>query len=283
MKRVACIGSLRSSADDPTISSQFMDIYSSLTAFNEENGIQGIFLVLGDSFFHVMEGESTKLANCIYKLNKEQRISGVSIVLNQAMEKGIFSSWSIRHMMKASDEQVKFMARLKKVIGDDLKPQSDHDQIRIDSFFGRVEMENIAVNGSRSDRFSQMNAGYPAKGQKDYKNSVVYLTAWPKPSQLKLTPDYIRICSRLVSRPVEFDKLAAQKLCSSDAALTDCLSVLDGLGLLVKKKGSAGTGLEVVSSRSLPSARERKASSDRFGSVLRQFIESKRANGGISK
>ena len=274
MKRIACISTLISQPDDGDASTQLMALYNSTRVYNREHDITGVFLVSESNCLQIMEGNSESLASAIYRIGREKRMSDLSVVMNCHTDVAEFSGWKIRFINDKADAHLDFITKLKATVADKIEAKSSADSARLERFFGRADasaerpIERLAAPSVVS---------LDSKAPKSYEDSVVSIASWPRPTQMRLTPELIRLCSNLIKRPAHFERILALQLCSSKATLSRYLASLDGLGLLRIHSSVSGPNLRVVDgSTAQPDMDDEavKKPSDRFSRVLRRFIAS---------
>ncbi|CAA0101875.1 BLUF domain-containing protein [Zhongshania aliphaticivorans] len=275
MKRIACISTITQHPDEGDASTQLMELYNSTRVYNRENDITGVFLVSGSSCLQIMEGNAESLASAIYRMGRDSRLSDFSVVMNCNNDIAEFSGWKIRIISSGANAHLDFIARLKETLADKIQAKNNHDNARLDSFFGKPE---LSANVQPPTLAAPTDVNSTSK--KTYDNCVISVSAWPRPTQIRMTPELIRICSNLTKRPAHFERILALNLCSSTEKLTHYLSALESLGLL-KTHSSVGTpNLRVVNNppKATNAATQTVSSTaDRFSRVLKRFIASAKA------
>ncbi|WP_269617511.1 BLUF domain-containing protein [Zhongshania sp. BJYM1] len=274
MKRIACISTITTQPDEGDASTQLMALYNSSRVYNRENDITGVFLVSDSSCLQVMEGNAESLASAVYRMGRDPRISDFSVVMNSTADVAEFSGWKIRIISAGTDAHLDFVARLKEIVADKIQAKSSHDSTRLESFFGTPK---LAANSQPPKLAESTSTGTSSTRKKVYDDCVVSVSAWPRPTQMRMTPELIRLCSNLTKRPAHFERILALKLCSSTEKLTHYLSILESLGLLKTHSSVGAPNLSVVSNQSITTNTTASAASttaDRFSRVLRRFIAS---------
>ena len=166
--------------------------------------------------------------------------------------------------------------RLKESLADKIQAKSSTDKTRLESFFGRPELPTPTPTTTLATP-TPAPANISSTSKKIYEDCVVSVSAWPRPTQMRMTPELIRLCSNLTKRPAHFERILALKLCSSNEKLTHYLSVLESLGLLKTHSSVGVPNLRVVSNPSISANTAEQPvnkTADRFSRVLRRFIAS---------
>ncbi|WP_339674051.1 BLUF domain-containing protein [uncultured Zhongshania sp.] len=276
MKRIACISTITTQPDEGDASTQLMALYNSTRVYNRENDITGVFLVSDSSCLQIMEGNAESLANAIYRIGRDPRISDFSVVMNCNADAAEFAGWKIRIIGAGTDAHLDFIARLKESLADKIQAKSSTDKTRLESFFGRPELPTPTPTTTLATP-TPAPANISSTSKKIYEDCVVSVSAWPRPTQMRMTPELIRLCSNLTKRPAHFERILALKLCSSNEKLTHYLSVLESLGLLKTHSSVGVPNLRVVSNPSISANTAEQPvnkTADRFSRVLRRFIAS---------
>lgn len=282
MKRIACISTIVGPSGEEDSSTKLMALYNSTRVYNRENDITGVFLVSEKNCLQIMEGSSESLANAVYRISRDDRISDFSIVMNSQTKGDEFAGWTIRFINNASASHHSFLAKLQNQCFSDIQPKSDLDRERLKCFFGHARTAN-----KNPEKTLKKIAAYPGSNSaatetsKHYNENVVSISTWPRPTQLKMTPELIKLCSNLAKRPAHFERILAQNICSSPEKLNSYLSALERLGLLKIHATANGPNLRVIGRPSPESTPESNAAiqptekaADRFSSVLRRFLAS---------
>lgn len=272
MKRIACISTITTQPDEGDISTQLMELYNSTRVYNRENDITGVILISDSSCLQIMEGNSESLASAIYRMGRDPRISDFSVVMNCNADIAEFAGWKIRILGNGTDAHLDFVARLKETLADKIQAKNNNDRTRLERFFGKQEINTNVAAPKLTEPTSISRTS-----KKIYDDCVLSVSAWPRPTQMRMTPELIRLCSNLTKRPAHFERILALKLCSSNEKLTHYLSVLESLGLLKTHSSVGAPNLRVLSNTpSIANTAEQPVSktTDRFSRVLRRFIAS---------
>jgi hypothetical protein len=276
MKRIACISTITTQTDEGDAVTQLMALYNSTRVYNRENDITGVFLVSDTSCLQIMEGNAESLASAVYRMGRDPRISDFSVVMNSNTDAAEFAGWKIRIISTGTDAHLDFVARLKESLANKIQAKNDIDSTRLACFFGKPELSE-KLHTPTVAAPTPIPASISSTSKKIYDDCVLSISGWPRPTQMRMTPELIRLCSNLTKRPVHFERILALKLCSSTEKLTHYLSVLESLGLLKTHSSVGIPNLRVVSNPSIAANTTEQAVSktaDRFSRVLRRFIAS---------
>lgn len=279
MKRIACLSTISEQPEQGNASAQLVDIYNSTRIFNREHDVTGVFLVCQKHVLQIIEGDGKALANLIYRFGRDSRCQDLSIICNQQASSSQFQGWTIRFIGQGGNNHSAFLQKLENILGSDVDCKSAHDRERFNLFFSSAFSGTQARPADPSESavaVPDVKPGAPANvvplerqgARNAYQKSVISLVRWPKPSQLKLTHDMIKLCSRLVGKPVLYERLCATGICQSESTLLQYLSSLDRLGLL----RTHAEAEPAWSCQAVPAVTQAEGSADRFSKVLRRFL-----------
>lgn len=278
MKRVACLSTIQSSPTDASSSFQVIEIFNSTRAYNLENQITGSFIVYGQYLLMVIEGDSTHLGNIIFNFRNDPRLQDFSLILNTVVDTQEYKSWGIKLLKRGAEGQDKIYDKLQSIFVHTTELKSDLDKQRLKCFLTPPQDVNAKVNvapatvpnkeqGATSENVRKeprlLQAG-------DFSDSMISLSGWPKPGRVRMCPELMRICARLVGRPHKFNDLLQENVVASENALVAHLNSLYKLGILRKHKLDEKPPLVGINGGLVDSPKS--SSADRFSSVLRNFL-----------
>ncbi|CAA0092556.1 Uncharacterised protein [Zhongshania aliphaticivorans] len=272
MKRIACISTINGLENNGDFSSSLMDLYNSTRVHNRENDITGVFIISGSNCLQIMEGNATSVANAIYRMGRDKRISDLSVVMNCNEESPEYRGWNIRFINAGTGSHLEFITKLKKKLANKItaKTRSDHERL--------AQLFNDSTNSKKTSKITPLantSAAENFKPASSYKKHVLSISSWPRPNQLKMSPELISLCSNLMRRPIHFERILSLKICASEKNLVLNLAALDDIGLLKQHIDNDAKNINQADSRKTSptntSSTSRK-SSDRFSRVLRRFI-----------
>ena len=265
MKRIACIGRL-SSATRSQLCEHVLDIFNQSRIFNASKQIHGIFLVHQDIIFQLLEGSQDKLGEAIYKARRDFGIDELTIIANYSCDKALFSSWNMRYIRPGGHTTQSHLEKIRTELAPHLK--SDHSGAL--ALFNAIFAAEPEAPLTGSD---QPAATQPAdEGTADaeiFHQRLMSIRAWPKASQIKLTPEVMKACALMSKGKISFHELGQRNLWKSDAEITHFLSQLNRFGILVLSPLSAPANDSVSPA---PAQQEPAPSGDRFGMLMKKFL-----------
>lgn len=89
---------------DEDLESEIGAILASAMRHNRRDGITGLFLLVGNRFLQLIEGEEPTLHKCMNRIEADHRHSGITILIQRPIEKRLFPKWSM-HYFRMSEEQ----------------------------------------------------------------------------------------------------------------------------------------------------------------------------------
>ncbi|GAB3378461.1 BLUF domain-containing protein [Spongiibacter taiwanensis] len=280
MKRIACLSTLSEPSERGNTSAQLVDMYNSTRIFNREHDITGVCLVCQQHVLQIIEGDSTALAKLIHRFRRDPRCQDLSVIFDQQASSTQFQGWTIRFIGQGGNNHNAFMQKLEHLLGGRVDLAFARDSERFKLFFQGGVGSGLAQPADSTEGVTENPAapanGVPAEGQgarNAYQKSVISLVRWPKPSQLKLTHDMIKLCSRLVRKPVLYERLCATGICQSEPVLLQYLASLEHLGLLRTHIESETNPIRQDERDVL----QGEDSADRFSTVLRRFLLASKA------
>lgn len=275
MKRVACISSIKSVSEDAPRSFQVIELFNSTRNYNLEHAITGVFIVCKESILMVIEGESNTLGNVVFKVRNDSRLDQFSLIMNEDIDTPEFNSWGIKTLNRARDCNERIYEKLDTIFGSDFSVSSNADKVRLEKFLlkpAQNEERVVCFNEAKTKKEIEANCKDELISH-DFHDKILSISSWPKPGKIKLCPDLIRICSRLVGRPHSFDDLAANKVVPSESILVGHLISLRQVGILHEHEDQQDSPL-VANGSNL--SVQKPQSSDRFGALLKNFLTSAR-------
>lgn len=276
MKRVACISTIQSSPGDASFSFLVMDIFNSTRSYNVEHKITGAFVVFSNYLLMIVEGESTSLGNLIFEFRNDERLDEFSLVLKEDISTPSFSNWGFKLLKEGGDGQERIFAKLNSVFQNNLVFNSHADKDRMSCFL------QPSAKSSGASKSADQSAAPPKKKPKapitkssaqdpvDFSESMLSLAAWPKPGRIKLCPELMKLCARLISRPHKYEDLLKAKITPGDESLQSYLNALYNLGIL--RKYSVDDKPPLVGIIGGKTENEKATSTDRFSAVLKNFL-----------
>lgn len=256
-------------------------MYNSTRIYNREHDVTGVFLVSKNHVLQIIEGDGQALGNLIYRFGRDTRCQDLSVVYNQHTSSSQFQGWTIRFIGESSNNHSAFLQKLDQILAGNIDLKNPTDRQRYDVFFSGLVSGTVpapapagqpgieALIPTAKPPLADNVVPLARQGARNaYQKSVISLSRWPKPSQLKLTHDLIKLCSRLVGKPVLYERLCATGICQSESVLLQYLSSLDHLGLL---RTHANAESPRVTEVDMPVPRM-EGTADRFSKVLRRFL-----------
>lgn len=80
------------------------DILNTSQTNNQKDGITGLFLLVENRFLQLLEGEETKVKECLNRIKLDPRHSDVKVVMARTIEKRSFPDWSMYFHRLNGDE-----------------------------------------------------------------------------------------------------------------------------------------------------------------------------------
>ena len=270
MKRVACLSTIQYDPDEASASSQIIDVFNSIRRFNQDNKLTGAVIVADRYLLMIIEGEATLLGNIIFKVRQNQRLKEFSIILNESISQLEFSNLCIKLNKDNSDGHNKIYTKIHRLLDQKVDIKSKKDEQRLDVFIHPEIIANYDKIASSQQRPVAVDISRPKNLPTTFINTVISLSSWPKPGKIKLCPELMKICARLMGKPQRFEDLLRSKVVTSETALNDHLRNLYQLGILRKHDDS--TKPQLISISGGLSGTHKPSPNDRFGSVLRNFL-----------
>ncbi|MCY4045342.1 MAG: BLUF domain-containing protein [Cellvibrionales bacterium] len=289
MKRVACLNTLLTSPEDPKASEKLMDLFNSVRLYNKEQRVNGVVLVSDNALLQILEGESHVLAELIYRFSRDTWTKDTSVILNTDIDVPLFNNWRLKFVKSSTAKNDQYLRKIHKAIVADINVTTPQDERRLALFFSSsllyASLKKVPEAAEEKE-----------DGQNTFVNKRLSLAAWPKPSQIKPSPEIFKLCSLLSRREAMYETLKQLDLFESAAHLDNCLYLLDGFGLLISatvKEAIVDNASDdkvivdkTVIDNELPSNRKPQIAlvtsntkpmkkdnpSDRFSQVLRKFI-----------
>ncbi len=276
MKRVACLCTIQSDSSDT--SSQVIEVFNTIRSFNHNNQITGAVVVDHCYLLMIVEGESNYLGNIIFKVRQDPRLKDFSLILNEPIDRLGFSSLCIKLNRDGAESHNKIYDKIHRLLSNNVDLKSKIDEQRLDVFlqadFISADHTFGAHNNSCATPPVKIQLSKPGETITSFSNSVVSLSAWPKPGKIKLCPELIKVCARLVGKPHRFDDLLKANIVTSESALNKHLNDLHQLGIL--KKHSSAVKPQLIGISGGLSSPPKPPTNDRFGTVLRNFLSAAR-------
>ncbi|MDY6918988.1 MAG: BLUF domain-containing protein [Pseudomonadota bacterium] len=274
MKRIVCLCTLPQSFQD-NLSAYLMDAYDDLRKFNIEYDIKGIFIVYRNTVLLVLEGEGKAVARAAYKTRMDTRFKTCSIIVNCKIETPYFNRWSIRLVKPDSESQQLFLNRLKKELEKDFVFESPKDRKLYEDIY--IAERNQVPAGAPA----ASGAGAPQAQELKHSDLVQYsvsLSAWPKPTQMKLTPPAMKTCSLISNRFVPYQTLIDRKIWPTEADLEQFINLLYSLETLSLKMYQQPAGVSPAQAEPQKTAEQKTSEKqDRFSQLIKKFITSPRS------
>lgn len=261
MKCIACIGSLSASANLRPADA-IVTLYNELRINNARQMIKGIFLVSHTTLLLVMEGETSDLALIQYKLRRDERLSDLSVIASSDISHHLFNNWQIRFFKQGSNSHHIYFEKLHQYLEPSLRLHNTLDKQRYSLFLHEQPGANVYALPSSSSATTTA-----AQGTQDYSDKLFSITAWPKPTQIKLTPRIMRACSLLSSRHIAYSVLLNSHIWETEQLLQQFLDEMNSIGILSTTSGSRANQPLTLADIQPPSE-----SADRFSQLLKKFI-----------
>lgn len=261
-RRIAFLASLPGDIADSEYAERVYQLFDSARIYNKEHQINGAFLVHHNTLFQVLEGASGELAKYVYRTSRDPRLSSVSVILNREVARPLFNRWTIKLLNEGHSTHAEFLEKLHYALKSQWLIQQEKDKNRLAEFFPARSKENIhtAVPVPIVDYGTR------------YRKMALSMKAWPRPTQLRLTADLIKLCPRLVGRKIGYQRLLEMKIFSSEEKLIEQLQLLDHIHVL--EISPANQTLATPAVQEQPAA-----GGSLFSQALRKFIHARTDRG----
>ncbi|MDO3383961.1 BLUF domain-containing protein [Gilvimarinus algae] len=267
LKRIACLSSIDGPDNNNRYSEQVFNTFDTARVYNKEHDIVGVFLVFKNILLQVAEGEANELAKVIYRINRDPRISDVSIIVNEHIEKPAFSRWSIKLLSENCDAHAQHLKKIENLLKGGLNLSGAIDSIRYHKLFNMGET-SAPTSKQQIDSHEQ---------SAPFRDTVLSMPSWPRPTQLRLDAALMKLCPLLIKKHVPYQRLVSLNLFAHEQELTELLHRLQQARALEVIAVAEPDNLRILSSQ-----RENKAPAPargRFSQALRSFISNHRAKG----
>lgn len=265
-RRTAFLATLPGDIADSEYAERVYQLFDSARIYNKEHGIKGAFLVHHNTLFQVLEGDSGELAKYVYRMARDPRFSSFSVILNREVARPLFNRWTIKLLNEGHVDHSEFLEKLHTALQSQWLIQQDKDESRLAEFFPSRLKKNPLTAVSRSI----------ADCGKSYRQMALSMKSWPRPTQLRLTANLIKLCPRLIGRRIGYQRLLDMKLFNSEEELVEQLRLLDHIDALeifpVSQSGALPAGRESAESASV-------SSGSLFSQALRKFIHARTDRG----
>lgn len=265
-RRIAFLASLPGNMDDSEYAERIYHLFDSARIYNKEHRIHGAFLVHHNTSFQVLEGESGELAKYVYRMSRDPRLSSVSVILNREIARPLFNRWTIKLLNEGHGDHAGFLEKLHDALKSQWLIQQEKDKSRLAEFFPSRNQENIhiAVPVAIADDGTR------------YRKMALSMKAWPRPTQLRLTADLIKLCPRLIGRKIGYQRLLDMELFSSEEKLVEQLQLLDHIHVLEISPAQQPASLPALQEHTAPTT---VSSGSLFSQALRKFIHARTDRG----
>lgn len=270
IKRIACFATIKPSDEYQTYSEQVFSIYDSARRFNKEHGLLGVFVVHGQILLQILEGEPNTLAKALYRVNRDPRIKDISVILNKSFERPAFSRWSIKMIKGDGEAHREFLTRLKQIVAPYAVVRLPQDCERFRTLFGAT---NIAANNALTP---DANTDQALR----FRGHTLAMSAWPRPTQLRLSAPLMKLCQILIGHSVSYQKLWSMGLFESETELNRQLDALyQANALEVFRLGDPNNVHTLPEPSTLNGSGTGQApvSRSRFSQALKQFIQGQKS------
>lgn len=273
IKRIACLATLLNDVEGSHYSELVFGAFESSRIYNKANNINGAFLVRDNSILQILEGEANNLANTMYRINRDSKISMNSIILNHEITSPIFTRWNIKLLNDGSITHHNYIKKLLEMILPDVAIRSSADQNQFNYIF------EIGANNTLQTQpaISTNNRSLKKLNTHRFSNTTLFMKSWPSPTKLRLNAPLMKISSVLIGHNVDYQRLVDLQLFSSEQELQDTLALLEQAeALLITEKT---TPENVAFINKIDTTTKPDKSSRRFSQALKKFIGSQRARG----
>lgn len=257
-KRIVCLCTLTPPAPDTSKSEQVFSIFESARKFNKENQLVGIFLVIEDVLMQILEGESSAIANVIYRINRDPRVSDASVILNTSIDKTAFTRWNLKLLSENCEAHTEYVRKLLPLIQKDLSTKTNLDAIRLHKIFGEFEASPPAPEAGIDEKKPNFN------------DCLLTMKSWPRPTQLRLTAGLMKICPLLIGQTVTYQRLNELALFEHSDELDRHLEQLKNANALQIIPAQPPNNLHSFEEHQLKQST--KSGGNRFSQALKQFI-----------
>lgn len=260
MKRLVSIGRL-SASEAASRTEQIMNLFNEQRLFNLNLNVHGALLVNSEVVLSIFEGADEAVAQAFYQFNKLHALADFSHILNLKTDNGICNSWQLKFYRSESESCQNFVERLQTMIDQEGRFENVNAKELWLKLIDSVESVNDELDkplNSQND-FDPTVPMFPP-----FEASMLALRAWPKPSQIKLTPSIMKACATLVKKPMSYPDLLNMGIWQSADDLQSFLKTTHQLGLL---KTSS-----VTVSTSRPQPVRKVSSESRFSKLLKKLI-----------
>lgn len=281
MKRIACVGNLVRN-NDSDHSGDIVGLFNDIRAFHSEGTLCGLFLVYENSFLQILEGESQGIANAVYKVRKDPRLEDCHIILNEGIEQPYFSHWKVKFYRPHMERHRALLKELDSGILSQCNFDSSAARRCYETFFPESFDLPILTEVCNPQPETGTQEADSDSGIIDYRSFSYSISCWPKPGQVKLSPQIMRSCSLLSKQRISYDDLLQRGLWCDESDLQCFLQQMIKLGVMKTYKAEA-PGSKVhqldTSAKTEPQPPTPHKPADRFGALMRKFLTSARHAG----
>lgn len=241
-------------------------LFDSARIYNKEHHINGAFLVHHNTLFQVLEGTSGELARYVYRIARDPRVASVSVIINREIAKPLFNRWTIKLLNEGHGDHAGFLEKLHYALKSQWLIQQEKDEVRLAEFFPSFlkEKSKTATLVPITDYGTR------------YRQMALSMKSWPRPTQLRLTADLIKLCPRLIGRKIGYQRLLEMKIFTSEEKLVEQLQLLDHLHILdISPSHPVAPVTPAQQASSLPES----DTGSLFSQALRKFIHARSDRG----
>lgn len=267
-RRIAFLATLPGETTDSQYAERIYHLFDSARIYNKEHHINGAFLVRHNTVFQILEGRAGEMAKYVYQIGRDPGISFVSVILNQEVARPLFNRWTIKLLNEGHGDHTEFLEKLHYSLKPQWLIQHEKDKSRLAEIFPnhlneRIRKKTPAVVGDYGSR---------------YRQAALSMKSWPRPTQLRLTADLIKLCPRLIGKKIGYQRLLSMKLFLSEEKLLEQLRLLDHIKVLEVSPIHHSASLQ-SSQEQVVSPPATASSGSLFSQALRKFIHAKSDRG----
>ncbi|UTA47956.1 BLUF domain-containing protein [Simiduia sp. 21SJ11W-1] len=265
-KRIACLCSLTTSDSGASRSDAITEIFADFKKHNKDEKLVGVFLVCDDVLFQLLEGESARLGNVMYHLNRSPHTENASIIINADIPSPSFTRCTLKEIDKSIDAHRYYASRIYRAIAGQMPLPTGENKQRLDALFGETEQQDDDVLASSPS----------------FKNKVLSMKSWPRPTQLRLDAALMKLCPLLIGREVAFNRLLDLNVLGNEQELVvnlEKLRAADALIVSARKPPDNLHHLPVKPAQEQATPPAENEGLGRFSSALKSFINNQRLKG----
>lgn len=266
IRRIAFLATMPGDTNDSQYADRVYQLFESARIYNKAHDINGAFLVRDNNLLLIIEGKASDLAKVTYQMGRDPRIADLSVVINRDTPTALFNRWAIKLLNNGHDEHTTFLAKLQYALNSQLEIRAEADRARLAAFF---------LTPPRHHNADTQPMASSAPSQR-YQSMLLSMKSWPRPTQLRLTADLIKLCPLLIGHQVSYQRLLDLNIFASEEKLLEQLRLLDDVQALELSPLPANASLHKIGDQTPVSS---SSPSSTFSQALRRFIQARTSGG----